>query len=162
MVLKVNDKMEISGWIHVSSYRFGTVVNKLILSILVCFILLVPTKSYSMDGNKWLEICQSEEAWAIASCTVYLVGFKDMEHYKNIMNNDMLKIMKERGILSERNVNAITEISASLNFCLPKEVIPSQLKKVVINWLEKNPGKLHDPLIWSFFASMQENFPCKN
>jgi len=85
-----------------------------------------------------------------------------MEHYKNIMNNNILKRMKERGILSERNVYAITEISKSLYVCLPKEVTPLQLKKVLINWLEKNPGKLHDPLVWSFLDSMRENFPCKN
>ena len=137
-------------------------MNKLILSILICFILFIPTKSYSITGNKWLEICQSEEAWAIASCTVYLLGFQDMEHYKNILNNNILKRMKERGILSERNVYAITEISKSLYVCLPKEVTPLQLKKVLINWLEKNPGKLHDPLVWSFLDSMRENFPCKN
>jgi len=137
-------------------------MNKLILSILICFILLVPTKSYSITGNKWLEICQTEEEWAQTSCTVYLLGLKDMEHYKNTMNYNILKRMKERGILSERIVYAITEISKSLYVCLPEEVTPSQLKKVVINWLEKNPGKLHDPLILSFLASMQENFPCKN
>ena len=85
-----------------------------------------------------------------------------MEYYKNIMNNNILNHMKKRGILNERIVYAITEISKSLDLCLPEGVNPSQLKKVVINWLEKNPGKLHDPLIWSFFASMQENFPCKN
>ena len=95
-------------------------MNKLILSILICFILLVPTKSYSISGNSWLAQCQSEEAWAITSCTVYLLGLKDMEQHKNIMNNNILKKMKERGILSERNVYAITEISKSLYVCLPK------------------------------------------
>ena len=85
-----------------------------------------------------------------------------MEHYKNILNNDILKMLKEGGHLNEKNVNDITEMRETLYFCLPKEVTPNQLRKVVINWLEKNPGKLHDPLIWSFFASMQENFPCKN
>ena len=137
-------------------------MNKLILSILICFILFIPTKSYSITGNKWLEICQTNEEWAFTSCSVYLVGLKDMEYYKNIMNNNILKKMKERGILSERNVYAITEISKSLDLCIPEGVSPEQLKKVVINWLEKNPGELHNPLVWSFLASMQENFPCKN
>ena len=70
--------------------------------------------------------------------------------------------MKERGILIERNVYAITEISKSLDLCIPEGVSPEQLKKVVINWLEKNPGELHKPLTGVFISSMQQTFPCKN
>ena len=137
-------------------------MNKLILSILICFILLVPTKSYSLTGNKWLETCQTEKEWAYTFCSVYLVGLQDMEYYKNRMNNNILNHMKKRGILNERTVYAITEISKSLDLCIPEGVSPEQLKKFVINWLEKNPGELHKPLAGSFISSMQETFPCKN
>jgi flavodoxin len=137
-------------------------MKKLILSILICFILLVPTKSYSITGNKWLELCQTNEEWAFTSCSVYLVGLKDMEYYKNIMSNNILNHMKERGILNERIVYAITEISKSLDLCIPEGVTPEQIKKVLINWLEKNPGELHEQLAGSFISSMQETFPCKN
>tara|TARA_B100002003_G_C13985141_1_gene476259 strand:- start:293 stop:751 length:459 start_codon:yes stop_codon:yes gene_type:complete len=136
---------------------------KVILGVLaVCFILFIPTKSYSITGNKWLEICQTNEEWAFSSCSVYLVGLKDMEYYKNIMNNNILNHMKKRGILNERTVYAITEISKGLDLCIPEGVSPEQLKKVVINWLEKNPGELHEPLTGSFTSSMRETFPCKN
>jgi hypothetical protein len=137
-------------------------MNKLILSILICFILLVPTKSYSITGNKWLETCQTKEEWAFTFCSVYLVGLQDMEYYKNRMNNNILNHMKKRGILNERIVYAITEISKSLDLCIPEGVSAEQLKKVVINWLEKNPGELHQPLTGSFISSIQETFPCKN
>ena len=81
--------MEISGWIHVSSYRFGTGMNKLILSILVCFILTIPTRSYSFTGLEWLHACEGtlgdpggrkgNKEVSEMMCKIYLKGLRDME-----------------------------------------------------------------------------------
>jgi hypothetical protein len=139
-------------------------MNKLILSILVCFILFIPTKAYSISGNKWLETCEIKlKAYPVGEmvCEYYLFGLADMGKDLERLNTETLKLVQERNPVNEQTLNTLKGF-ISPQLCIPSTVSPEQLKKIMIKWLNENPKELHIPLTLSFLNSMHESFPCKN
>jgi len=141
-------------------------MNKLILSILICFILVIPTKAYSISGSKWLEMCKEEERFlqdAGLGCTYYLVGLLNMKQFADRNEKHMIELFKkEHAEFSEESLNTLRTLRNSVKLCVPKEVSPDQLKKIMTQWLEQYPEKLHLSMSYSFFNAMLDTFPCKN
>lgn len=139
-------------------------MNKLILSILICFILLVPTKSYSISGNDWLRICKNGDLYAVAkiSCVVWISGLRDMGDYRSDFNEHIHKKFEEQlsDSVDKNMLDFIRDTSRLENYCIPNKVTNEQLGKILMKWLDGNPEVLHAQLSHSFTRSMQKTFPC--
>ena len=92
-----------------------------------------------VDGNFFLELCNAEEkSLPIASgyCSGYIAAVADLD-------------------------NGTCSPNDNSNFQLPSNSTQSQLKKVVLNWLNQHPEKLHFGAAGLVEIALSENFPCK-
>ena len=46
-------------------------------------------------------------------------------------------------------------------FCLPKGPTYEQLVRIVVKWMNDNPGKLHERAWWVVDSALREAFPCR-
>ena len=46
-------------------------------------------------------------------------------------------------------------------FCLPKNITPAQVIRVVTKYLENNPGKHHDLAGYLVVLALSETYPCQ-
>jgi len=142
-------------------------MNKIILLILVCFILTIPTKAYSITGSKWLESCTQKAIgntppWAKLTCVSYLRGLNDMKYEMRTTYNYIFKLLKQK-YPSETYKTIHKHIEGMHNIeklCVPKEVGTKQLVKVMIKFFDKYPERLHEQMSSSFISGMIEYFPC--
>ena len=141
-------------------------MNKTILLILVCFILTIPTKAYSLSGSDFLELCEV----STATCGYYLMGLFEMNNNRLKTNNyiydslkDKIQISEKKEDLRNRNkeiVDVIKEVQRIYENCKPNEITIEQTRKMMSKFLEKNPEQLHQPMTFLFPDLLNKNFPC--
>jgi hypothetical protein len=149
-------------------------MNKILLSILVCFVFSIPTKAYSLTNSEWLKMCETHEA----ICVVYLKGLVDMERVlddKRIVamekldeyisaKKDKSESMKEqldKLVIKGKLRDYINYLLGIHKYCIPTKVNIEQIKKIMIKRLNENPEKLHKSLSYSLLPTLSKVFPCK-
>ena len=113
-------------------------MNKLILSILICFILFILTKAYSvMTGNDWMTLYNTGDELSPSPMMggFYFIGLIDM-YYETTRHYKKTICFPERGGSSR------------------------QIKSIMVKWLNNNPEYLHKPMSVLFIKTMKESFPC--
>jgi hypothetical protein len=116
------------------------------------------------DGNELLTQCKktisayedadsklSSDLAVAISCDSYIRGFNDAHS----MFVNILVVRKHGDKWTETNWKA-----ESL-YCLSDDVSPVQMIRVVVQYLEKNPNKLHYRAKILIPAALQEAFPCR-
>jgi len=59
-------------------------------------------------------------------------------------------------------VDGMLYIDTRQLFCVPQKVTTSQLKKILVNYLNANPERLHENYVPLILSAMREAFPCKS
>ena len=111
-----------------------------------------------MSGSKWLELCKldKQERDVGFSCTLYLRGLLDMKEFSDY---DFAQLIKTFITLDEFNLNILRGVHETVKFCVPNNVSPRQLTKIMTKWLEQHPERLHISMTDSFYKSVKESFP---
>ena len=116
--------------------------------IIFIFLLLLATITpvHALKGEEWLSQCKGITNIQRANCIAYIRGLDDMNSLFN-----QLEIYSKQ----EDNYYSYPKI------CYPKGLTFGQLKKILINWLNEKPEKLHEELNFLYIMMMRETFPCK-
>ena len=132
-------------------------MKKILLFILVGFSLSIPTKAYSMSGQKFLKMCEEKKFphkeynnLSTHACKFYFKGMRDMELLLTFFPSYMDK--EKKGDLSR-----LVKFQDS---CMPDKVNIEQLYLIMIDWLKNNPEKIHLEMIYLYWEAMREAFPC--
>ena len=119
------------------------------------------------DGNLMLRSCRaavemfdaggpgsgtSNDRFAgAATCIGYLRGIRDLAAYWNLLLSPFMRQVG-RADLSDHG--------AGSPFCIPENVNPAQLARVIVKYLENHPEKLHEEDIVLTVEALTQAFPC--
>tara|TARA_Y100001936_G_C15796894_1_gene519430 strand:+ start:113 stop:571 length:459 start_codon:yes stop_codon:yes gene_type:complete len=150
-------------------------MNKILLSVLVCFVLTIPTKAHPFTNSEWLELCEKNESLGV--CIGYLKGLLDMERvFDQKRNLAMEGFDKHLFAKNDKSLNLNERLDANTSgflreyiqqvlninkFCIPPKVNLSQIEKIMKKKLNEKPEELHRNLRTSFLFILSEVFPCK-
>jgi hypothetical protein len=111
----------------------------------------------AMTGNEWLKACDTMESLRQA----YLNGLTDMEMGMlaafNVINKHLKKKYPDESKVLHHELRNQHRV---MSFCVPKMVLRSQIRKIVIKWLDENPTRLHELMMVTYTVAMRESFPC--
>ena len=148
-------------------------MNKILLSILFCFVLSIPNNAHSITNSQWLEICEKQQGMCIA----YLKGLIDMEVLFNdrrslamesldefvfSKSDKSLRLNEHLDAITSRNLRGyIKQLWDIHKYCIPPKVNVEQIKKIMIKRLNEQPESLHENVSVSLLFTLSEVFPCK-
>lgn len=115
------------------------IMKKSILILTTLMVMSPVQAGYFYDGNQLLELCESREGSPdAAACSGYIAGVFDM-------------IDGYQGTLDVKSY-----------ICVPVSVKVSQLKRIVVKFLNANPKQLHLSARGEVWDALHEAFPCKS
>ena len=126
--------------------------------------------SSSMSGNKWIKMCENkilkvDPQLSDFLCESYLIGLRDMEIHKTLVDKQRLIILENDGRvdakIKELLIDSLRGLDEVHKVCIPEFVTPEQLTKVMTKWLEQNPNKLHESMSSLYFESIRRIFLVK-
>lgn len=106
----------------------------------IAFLLLSPLPSYALTGNDLLAYCEKKNLEEM--CSAYIGGATSGMLF---FDTYLQTINKTKG----------------KNLCVPDELIAIQMQKIVINFLRRNPEKLHLPATSLVLAAVVEKYSCR-
>ncbi len=120
-------------------------MRPLIIALLLALVIMIvdSTKSKAesvevITGNGLLKVCESTEERDFDICYGYIGGILSLIR--------MLEI--------EREIKPF--------FCVPNNVLNSQTKEIIINFLRENPSLRHHLSAYSVIKALSLAFPCQN
>ena len=148
-------------------------MNKILLYIIVCFVLTIPTNVYSFTGEQWIKLCGNKNINKSKDSTVtkmvcmsYIRGLRDMEVNLRSSITAVLETVEEqlfsgtKGKLRETKSEYFENLKKVRKNCAPRQSSNEQLMKIMIKSINENPDKLHFPMSMLYVDVMLETFPC--
>lgn len=119
------------------------------------------------DGNSLLHNCKravlvddgveldESEARKGFICFIYLKGF-----VHGVETSTLASIARENPAIDSVTLNR--EVKAAYLYCLPDNLAPIQVVRVVVQYLDRNPASLNNSPGMLTFMALVDSFPCRN
>ena len=148
-------------------------MNKILLSIIVCFVLTTPTNVYSFTGEQWIKLCgnkninkSKDSIVTNMVCMSYIRGLREMEVNLRSSIIALLGAVEEQKLfdikdsMREMKSKFFENLKNVRKNCVPPQSSNEQLMKIMIKSINENPDKLHFPMSMLYVDIMLETFPC--
>lgn len=122
-------------------------MRRAILVALVMWLPEIAAAAGGVDGNQMLKWCsealtnRAPDGLAIGYCLGYLGGYRD-------------------GIAMEQ-YSIEQHLPPNTRTCIPDNVTPEQLARILVKELSDHPGSLHNQSTALVYAALNHVFPCK-
>ncbi len=142
---------------------------KTLISLIATCIIFNTTLAFGSDhvvnintGNDLINACKvitydvtrENDLANLAICIGYINGFID--------GNVFGQALMGRKIYGKESPEIRKQYLKYKWLCIPQNVTSGQKARVVVKYLENNPGKLHLPAPIGVYSALLKNFPCKS
>ncbi|WP_458790894.1 Rap1a/Tai family immunity protein [Yoonia sp. MH D7] len=121
--------------------------------LLAGFSVAQPAKAQTISGNDLHEACTSDDQAMAAFCVGYLIG-----QIEGQFLGGLLFSQSAEDDIDTESFNSLANIA--FQHCIPPDVLNSQLRDVVVRYLQDNPATRHETARFLVLEAYRDAFTC--
>lgn len=112
-----------------------------------------PAKAQPISGNDLYKVCTADDPVLAGFCVGYLIGQIEGQFLGGLLFSQSAEVD-----LDTESFNSLANMV--FQHCIPPAAPNSQLRDVVVRYLEDNPATRHETARFLVLAAYREAFPC--